>query len=138
VFASADATLGQPEIALGVFAPVGSIVLPERVGRSSAEDICLTGRAIPADEARAIGLVDEIAADPAEAALAWMRAHLANRSASSLRFAVRAIRANLAERLRTELPVLEAMYVNELMRTADAAEGLAAFLEKRRAAWRDS
>lgn len=137
VFASADATLGQPEIALGVFAPVASLSLPGRVGRARAEEICLTGRTLSASEAREAGLVDDIAPDPAEAAIAWMRAHLANRSASSLRLAVRAIRADLASRIRTELPKLEVLYLNELMKTADATEGLEAFLEKRRPTWKD-
>jgi cyclohexa-1,5-dienecarbonyl-CoA hydratase len=137
VFASSDATLGQPEIALGVFAPVASISLPGRIGRARAEEVCLTGRTFSASEARQVGLVDEIATEPAEAAVAWMRAHLANRSASSLRLAVRAIRTDLAARLREDLPKLETLYLNELMKTADATEGLKAFLEKRRAVWKD-
>lgn len=138
VFASHDAKLGQPEIALGVFAPIASIVLPARVGRAHGEDLCLTGRIVRADEARAMGLVDEIAADPFAAAIAWARAHFSQRSASSLRLAVRAARADLTARLRTELPALEALYVNELMTTADAVEGLTAFLHKRRPVWKDA
>jgi cyclohexa-1,5-dienecarbonyl-CoA hydratase len=137
VFASADARLGQPEIALGVFAPVASIVLPARIGRAHGEDLCLTGRLIPAAEAKTMGLIDEIAADPVDAALAWLRAHFAARSASSLRFAVRAARADLASRIRAELPELEASYVDGLMATRDAVEGLTAFLEKRRPVWRN-
>lgn len=137
VFASADAKFGQPEIALGVFAPIASILLPERVGRAHGEDLCLTGRIISAAEALEMGLVDEVTAgDPADAAIIWARTHLASRSASSLRFAVTAVRADLAARVRTELPVLEAMYVDALMATHDAVEGLTAFLAKRPAAWR--
>lgn len=138
VFASPESRLGQPEIALGVFAPLASIVLPARVGRAHGEDLCLTGRIVPAAEAKAMGLVDEIAADPADAALAWARTHLLPRSASSLRLAVRAVRSDLAARIRTELPVLEALYIKELMATADAVEGLQAFLDKRPPAWRDA
>jgi cyclohexa-1,5-dienecarbonyl-CoA hydratase len=133
---SPDARLGQPEITLGVFAPLASIVLPARIGRAHAEDLCLTGRVIAAQEARAIGLVDEIADDPAAAALAWAHTHFAGRSASSLRLAVRAVRADLASRIRSELPPLEALYVEELMATADAREGLQAFLDKRPPVWR--
>ena len=138
VFASPESRLGQPEIALGVFAPLASLVLPARVGRAHGEDLCLTGRIVSAAEAKAMGLVDEIAADPADAALAWARTHLLARSASSLRLAVRAVRADLAARIRTELPVLEALYIKELMATADAVEGLHAFLDKRPPAWRDA
>jgi cyclohexa-1,5-dienecarbonyl-CoA hydratase len=138
VFAAPDARLGQPEIALGVFAPAASLVLAERVGRRHAEDLCLSGRTLGADEARAMGLVDEIADDPAEAALAYARRHLLPRSASSLRFAVRAVRAGLRARLAVELPALERLYLDELMATHDAVEGLQAFLDKRAPDWRDA
>ena len=137
IVASADAKFGQPEIALGVFAPIASILLPERIGRAAGEDLCLTGRIVTAADARAMGLIDEIApADPADAALTWARTHFASRSASSLRLAVKAVRAGLASRVRTELPALEAIYLNELMTTRDATEGLQAFLDKRSPAWR--
>ncbi|HUF47717.1 MAG TPA: enoyl-CoA hydratase/isomerase family protein [Vicinamibacterales bacterium] len=137
VFAGADATFGQPEIVLGVFPPLASILLPERIGRAHAEDLCLTGRAIGAEDARSMGLVDEVSeGDPADAALAWARAHLSAKSASSLRHAVRAVRAGLVRRLRAELPALERLYLGELMPTADAVEGLQAFLQKRTPVWR--
>lgn len=136
IIASHDARLGQPEIALGLFAPVASVVLPSRIGRAHGEDLCLTGRAVAAEEARAMGLVDEIAADPSSAAIAWARTHFGSRSASSLRLAVRAVRADLTVRIRSELPALETLYVEELMATGDACEGLHAFLEKRPPAWR--
>jgi cyclohexa-1,5-dienecarbonyl-CoA hydratase len=137
IFAAADAKFGQPEIALGVFAPIASIVLPERLGRAHGEDLCLTGRIVTAAEAKQMGLVDDLVdGDPADAALGWARAHFASRSAASLRMAVRAVRADLAARIREELPVLESMYLDELMATHDANEGLRAFLEKRQPAWR--
>ncbi len=135
VFASPEAKLGQPEIVLGVFPPVASVTLAQRVGRSRAEDLCLSGRTIPAEEAARIGLVDEIADDPAEAALGYARKHLLPRSASSLRLAVRAVRAGFAERFRKELALVERLYLQELMSTADAVEGLQAFLEKREPSW---
>lgn len=139
VFASRDARLGQPEIALGVFAPVASVILPERVGRRHAEDLCLSGRTVTADEALAMGLVDEIVeGDPADAALGYAREHLLPKSASSLRYAVRAIRASLRGRLRSELPTIERLYLGELMKTSDAVEGLQAFIERRPPAWRNA
>lgn len=138
VFAAPDARLGQPEIALGVLAPVGSVVLAERIGRSRAEDLCLSGRAIAADEALRIGLVDEVTADPAAAAVSYAREHLLPRSASSLRLANRAVRGAFAARFRRELSRVERLYVDELMSTSDAVEGLRAFLEKRKPSWTDS
>ncbi len=86
-----------------------------------------------------MGLVDEVTdGDPAEAALAWARKHLLPRSVSSVRLAVRAVRASLRARLATELPAIERLYLEELMKTSDAVEGLRAFLEKRPPAWRNA
>lgn len=138
VFAAPDAKLGQPEIVLGVFAPVASIALVERVGRGRAEELCLSGRSLGAQEALGVGLVDEIADDPAAAALAWARAELLPKSASSLRFAVRALRSGFAARFKRELAEVEQVYLTELMSSADALEGLHAFLEKRKPRWSDS
>lgn len=136
VVAHADATFGQPEIALGVFAPFASILLPERIGRPRAEELCLTGRAISAETARAIGLVDDVVdTDPVEIAREWARTHLLPHSASSLRLAVKALRAGLVARLRAELPAIEQIYLDELMATRDANEGIQAFLEKRPPRW---
>lgn len=138
VVARADAVLGQPEIALGVFAPFASVVLPERIGRRRAEELCLSGRAISAAEAREIGLVDEVDdIDPSERARDWARRHLLPHSASSLRLAVKAVRAGFVARLRAELPVIEQIYLEELMTTRDANEGIQAFLEKRHPRWED-
>jgi cyclohexa-1,5-dienecarbonyl-CoA hydratase len=136
VFAHPGALLGQPEIVLGVVAPFASAFLAERVGRPVAEDLLLTGRTVAADEALRTGLVDELADDPTAAALAWARAELLPKSASTLRFAVRAARHGLVARLRAELDALERLYLHDLMATADAREGLDAFLAKRPPVWR--
>lgn len=138
VFAAPDARLGQPEIKLGVVAPLASFWLPERVGRGAAEDLLLTGRSITAEEARALRLVDEVADDPALAALAWVRTHLLPLSASSLRLAQRMARAGVARRFDQEIGCAERAYREDLMRSADANEGLKAFLEKRPARWSDA
>lgn len=138
VFSAPDAQLGQPEIALGVFAPAASVLLAGRMGRGAAEDLLLSGRSLGADEAHRLRLVDEIAADPAEAALAYARAHLLPRSASSLRLAVRAARHEFARRFRLELAEVERIYCDDLMATSDAVEGLQAFLEKRPPEWKNA
>ncbi len=135
VFAAPDALLGQPEIGLGVFAPIASMFLRERVGRGAAEDLCLSGRIIGAAEAQRIGLVDAIAEDPSGAALAYAREYLLPRSATSLRYAVRAVRHDLAARFGADIAAQERLYLGDLMNTADAVEGIRAFLEKRRPDW---
>jgi len=138
VFAAPDALLGQPEIRLGVVAPMASFWLPERVGRGAAEDLLLTGRSLTAAQAQALGLVDEVADDPHAAALAWIRTHLLPLSASSLRLAQRFARAGIARRFDQEIEAAERAYSGDLMGTADAKEGLRAFLEKRPPHWSDA
>lgn len=137
IFAAPGAVFGQPEIRLAVFAPAASCLLPERIGRSSAEDLLLSGRSIGAEEAHRIGLVDALAEDPGRAALAYFEEHLAPRSASSLRFAVRAARIGLVDRVGAKLAEAERLYLEELMATHDALEGLTAFIEKRPANMED-
>lgn len=138
VIAAPDAKLGQPEIMLGVFAPVASVALADRVGRGAAEDLCISGRSVSAEEALRIGLADQVADDPTEAALAYARKFLLSKSASSLRMAQRAVRREFGERFRREIAEVERLYTEELMATADANEGLSAFLAKREPQWRNA
>lgn len=138
IFAARDARFGQPEIVLGVFAPAASCLLPERIGRAAAEDLLLSGRTIDATEAARIGLVTGVVDDPEAAALEYFDRHLAPKSASSLRFAVKAARRAVVERVRGELARLEALYCDDLMATSDAVEGLDAFLAKRAPQWKDN
>jgi cyclohexa-1,5-dienecarbonyl-CoA hydratase len=137
IFAAPGAALGQPEIKLAVFAPAASCLLPERIGQARAEDLLFSGRSVGAEEAHRIGLVDELSDDPSAAAVAYFDAHLAPRSGSSLRFAVRAARAGFADRVLSKLAEVEKLYLEGLMATHDAVEGLNAFLAKRPASWED-
>jgi cyclohexa-1,5-dienecarbonyl-CoA hydratase len=138
IFAHPESSFGQPEIALGVFAPVGSAILAERVGRGATDDLLLTGRTVGADEAREMRLIDEIADEPEAAATDWVREHLLPRSASSLRHATRAARLAFTRRFERDIEELERTYVDQLMVTHDANEGIAAFLEKRKPTWTDA
>jgi cyclohexa-1,5-dienecarbonyl-CoA hydratase len=135
IFVSPDARLGQPEIELGVFAPAASCLLPERIGRAAAEDLLISGRSITAEEALRAGLITAIASDPEAAALDYFDKHLASKSPSSLRCAVRAARRDFIDRVTAELVRAERLYLDDLMATRDAVEGLEAFLSKRPAQW---
>jgi len=135
VVAHPGASLGQPEIKLGVFAPVGSAILAERIGRGAADDLLLTGRSVDANEALAMGLVDQVDAEPERAAVHWIEQHLLPLSASSLRIATRAARLDFTRRFDVLVRDLEALYTGELMETHDAVEGIEAFLDKREPVW---
>jgi len=135
IYAAPDAQFGQPETKLGVFAPAASCLLPYRVSQSAAEDLLFTGRSVSGEEAKAIGLVDVLADDPESAALAYFDAHLAPNSAAALRCAISAVRAPVATAVRRRLAALEQLYLETLMKTRDANEGLAAFLARRPPQW---
>ncbi len=135
IFAAPDAQLGQPEIRIGVFAPAASCLLPARIGQAAAEEMLWSGRSIGAEEARELGLVTRVADDPAATAADWAATHLLPKSASSLRQAVRAVRAGYAATVASRLAEVERQYLDDLMSTRDALEGLDAFLARREAKW---
>lgn len=135
IFAAPGAQFGQPEIKLGVFAPAASCLLPWRVNAVAAEELLCSGRSIDAERAAAIGLVHALADDPVAAALAYFDEHLAPRSAAALAHAMGAVRAPRLAALREDLARVERLYLDSLMTTRDANEGLDAFLAKRAPTW---
>jgi cyclohexa-1,5-dienecarbonyl-CoA hydratase len=139
IFAEESSSLGLPEIALGVFPPAGCALLPSRVGTARATRAILTGQSLPAAAWRDAGLVEVVVPDGTIAAEVdrWFDAHLKGTSAAALRYATAAARLSLREHVRVVLPELERLYLNDLMRTEDAGEGIAAFLQKRAPRWTD-
>lgn len=135
LFVAPNAVLGQPEMKLGVFAPAASCLLPELVGPVRALDLLLSGRTIGGAEAAAIGMAREAAADPERAALTYFDEYLKSKSASSLRYAVKAARSDYAARLAAKIRSVERLYLDGLMKTHDAVEGLQAFVAKRAVQW---
>jgi cyclohexa-1,5-dienecarbonyl-CoA hydratase len=134
MFVTPDASLCQPELKIGVFAPAASCLLPELIGPQRAIDLLLSGRSISGADAGVMGMA-QVAADPEAAALAYFTEHLKTKSASSLRFAVRAARCDYAARVHAKIERVERMYLEELMKSHDAVEGLEAFVGKRAAQW---
>jgi cyclohexa-1,5-dienecarbonyl-CoA hydratase len=135
IIAHPQAQLGQPETRLGVFAPAASCLLPYRIGAGAAEDLLLSGRVVSGTDAKAIGLVEMLADDPEAAALAYFDEHLAPKSAAALRLALRAVRGPRLHEVRGRLDELTRLYVDTLMTTRDANEGIAAFLARRSPQW---
>ncbi|MBC5768110.1 cyclohexa-1,5-dienecarbonyl-CoA hydratase [Ramlibacter albus] len=135
IFAAPSAQFGQPEIKLGVFAPAASVLLPYRTNQPAAEDLLFTGRSITANEALRIGLIQAVDEDPQAAALAYFDQHLQGKSAAALACATVAVRAAMQRDVRARLAEVEKLYLDWLMKTHDANEGLAAFIQKRQPEW---
>jgi cyclohexa-1,5-dienecarbonyl-CoA hydratase len=138
VIASERATFGQPEIKLGVFPPVAAILLPRIIGEKKARELILTGDAIDAAEARHLGLLNYVVKeDELEEKLETVVDKLRQLSASSLRMTRTALDLGSRDDFASALKQIEGLYLNGLIKTADADEGLRAFMEKRKPAWRD-
>ncbi|HVS33771.1 MAG TPA: enoyl-CoA hydratase-related protein [Thermoanaerobaculia bacterium] len=137
VLASDRARFGQPEINLGVFPPVAAYQLSRQLAPRKGLEMLLTGDPLTAQEAQALGLANAVfpAADFDAEAEKWLT-RLTRQSSSTLRMARKAFRLAQASDFEERLATVEKLYLEELMRTADAAEGLSAFMEKRKAVWR--
>ncbi|HZH92345.1 MAG TPA: enoyl-CoA hydratase-related protein [Pyrinomonadaceae bacterium] len=138
VVATERARFGQPEIKLGVFPPVAAVMLPRVIGERRARELILTGELIDAPEALRLGLVNYVVApDALEAKGQEILARLRELSAPVLEFTRRALDISRGERLEESLARVESLYLNELMKTEDAREGIDAFMEKRKPVWRN-
>ena len=137
IVAAQGARFGQPEIAVGVFPPLAAAFFPHVIGARKAAELILTGDAIPAEEAHRIGLINAVV--PAEQLAGEtdrIISRLTDKSAAVLRVTKRALRAGMAAGFYEALPVIETIYTKSLMGLEDPAEGLAAFMNKRKPAWR--
>ena len=136
VIAEENATFGQPEIKLGCFPPVAVVTFPRLIGPRAAADLILTGRTITAIEAREIGLVTRtVATGEAQKAAAALVNELRGMSASGLRLARQALGRFAGRFFNEALAESENLYLRNLLRTEDAAEGVRAFIEKRAPLW---
>lgn len=138
VISSEDAKYGQPEIQVGVFPPIAAQIMPRIIGRKAAMDLILSGRIISAEEALNMGLVNKVVGKEmlASATGEFLKPYL-KLSAEVLRKTRKAIMAGLMDDLEPSLKVIEGIYLDELMKTVDAQEGLKAFLEKRKPEWKN-
>ncbi len=138
VIADETAKFGQPEIQVGVLPPIAAQIMPRIIGRKAAMDLILSGRIISAEEALAMGLINKAVpkGDLTEETENFIKPYL-SMSAEILRITKKTIKAGLMDDLEPSLRIIENIYLDELMKTKDAHEGLTAFLEKRVPQWKN-
>jgi cyclohexa-1,5-dienecarbonyl-CoA hydratase len=138
IVAGESAQFGQPEIFLGVAPPAAAAWLPQRLCYGLAAELVLTGDPITAAEAGRAGLVRVVVPDhELESAARALAARMTRHSAASLRVAKQMLRSSRAHAIGA-LQAAGDLYLQALMRTTDAVEGLQAFVEKRPPVWSHS
>ncbi|MGZ3606251.1 MAG: enoyl-CoA hydratase/isomerase family protein [Thermodesulfobacteriota bacterium] len=138
VMATERAKFGQPEIQVGVFPPIAALVFPRMMGRKKALELILSGDVISAQEALALGMINKIVP---EAFLAEEVSRFVEKfkklSGIVLKLTKEATLAGLNDDAERGLKVIEKIYLDRLMKTHDAIEGLKAFIDKRKPTWKD-
>jgi cyclohexa-1,5-dienecarbonyl-CoA hydratase len=139
IIATESATFGLPEIRLAAFPPVAAALLPLRVGASRATRAIVTGQTQRSGYWHDAGLLSIVApqASLTEAAEQWFDTHLAPHSAVALSHAAAAARLTVRSQGEPALDAAERDYLQGLLKSDDAIEGVRAWLEKRPPTWRD-
>lgn len=139
ILAADHARFALPEVRVGLFAAAGGVQrLSRQIGRKAAVAMMLTGRHVGAEEGHALGFVNEVvpAAHLMDRALA-LAEELASVSPSSIKATKRVLNAmDRAEGLIDSLTYSREVS-NDLRQTEDSAEGVAAFVAKRKPEWKN-
>ena len=137
VVTAEDATWGFPEISLGCFPPVAATALAALIGQKRAAELILTGRTIDGNEAASFGLANyAVRMSQVMGKVGELAEQLAKLSSAALAATKKAIYAWDSMHFDKGLARAEKVYLEELMKTEDAREGIQAFLEKRAAVWK--
>ncbi len=137
VLASDRATFGQPEVSVGVFPPVATALYPRLVGLRKTYDVVLTGRTLTAAEAASMGFLTSVQREnELDVSVRNLLDTLTSKSRAVLQQTKRAALEGYSLWLEQAVRASSDRYLKELMRTEDALEGLNAFLEKRKPAWK--
>lgn len=137
ILASSSAQFAQPEIKVGAIPPVAAVLLPALIPEKKALEMILTGEPISGEDAFRWGLVNRVAADAdLERAAQEFAATLLAQSPTLLRLARKTVRLESRCAFEAALRETERIYLEELLPTEDAAEGIRAFLEKRPPQWK--
>ncbi|MBM3803177.1 MAG: enoyl-CoA hydratase/isomerase family protein [Acidimicrobiia bacterium] len=138
VFASDNAKFAQPEIKVGVFPSIATVMFPFLVGRKKAMELILTGEPIEAREALALGLVNRVVpAEKLDGAVKEFASKVTLGSGPVLQTMKRAMLSGEGLSFQDALKRAQDIYLNQLMALEDAHEGLTAFLERRAPVWKN-
>ncbi len=137
VYTTEDAQWGFPEIKLGCYPPVAVTALASLIGQKHAADLILTGRTISGSEAASIGLANRaVPKDQLDGVVEDVLKQVSKLSSATLATTKKAIYAWDCMHFDKGLARAEKIYLDELMKTEDAREGINAFLEKREPQWK--
>lgn len=138
VIATEKSKFGQPEIQVGVFPPIAALVFPRLIGRKKAMELILTGDTISAQEASALGLINKVVSEASlgQEVNAFVE-KFTKLSGLVLKLTKEATLAGLNDDMDKGLKAIEKIYLNQLMKSQDAMEGLKAFIEKRKPTWKN-
>jgi cyclohexa-1,5-dienecarbonyl-CoA hydratase len=136
IFAADNLKIGQPEIKLAAFPPIALLTLPKIIPQKKAFEMILGGEVFRAEEALNIGLVNKVVPlDKFEEELDNFVKIFSSLSGSALKVTKQAFNKVKNLPFKDGLPEIEDIYLNKLMKLADAEEGLKSFLEKRKPVW---
>ena len=137
IVAAEDSVFATPEILVGCYPPVALARFARLIGYHRAAEMILTGRRFAAREAQAMGLIHRLGVgSELEASVQSLIDELLGKSAAVLRLTVKGLREISLRGFNEDLKRAEEIYCNELLNTADVAEGVEAFLHKRPPLWR--
>ncbi len=138
VIATEKSKFGQPEIQVGVFPPIAALVFPRLIGRKKAMELILTGDTISAQEALTLGLINKVVPEASlgQEVNAFVE-KFTKLSGLVLKLTKEATLAGLNDDMDKGLKAIEKIYLNQLMKSQDAMEGLKAFIEKRKPIWKN-
>jgi cyclohexa-1,5-dienecarbonyl-CoA hydratase len=138
IFAADNLKIGQPEIKLAAIAPIALLIMPRLLGLKKASELLFTGKIIDAEEAGRIGLVNKVTPlDAFDQELDNFIQPLSELSLIGLKFSKKGIQLGLETSFPEGLEKIEKMYLEDLMASKDAHEGLKSFMEKRKPDWKN-
>ena len=138
VYSTNDAVWGFPEIQLGCFPPVAVTALASLVSPKRATELVLTGKTISGAEAQDIGLTTQSAGENELDSIVGLSVdRVRTLSPAALALTKKAVYAWDAMHFDKGLARAEKIYLDELIKTDDAQEGIRAFLEKRQPQWKN-